>query len=422
MFENQVVVYRAESESAFPFITLPASSLSMERGKMIAKKVYKADDEQPLMEEFFQYTKPVNWNLSFTYSTFMKEQTFGFEAIAFFGFCSGGFKFETTYFTVSHYKSYYYPLYLSKKTTKNYFEGSPLITEEHINYSYDGEFNNVYVTEKITTDSKGNEIKKKFKYPIFYQSDLGYMNSIPSKMVNKNILNTPIETLKFVDGKIVSGTFTYYDAFPFVQNLDDLSDSHQILPKKIYNLETSAPIADADFTKSTLSSGGTIIQKDSRYEPTYNFDAYNLKGAPLQSHKENDVDVSYLWGYHQTQPIAKIENISYETLEQLIHSLPSDFNSVEKIQALSNADIDYCLDSESCSETSFRNALDALRSVLPKNAMMTTYTYDPLTGVTSITDPRGETIYYEYDEFSRLKHVKDADGNILSKNEYHYKN
>ena len=54
--------------------------------------------------------------------------------------------------------------------------------------------------------------------------------------------------------------------------------------------------------------------------------------------------------------------------------------------------------------------------------MITTYTCDPLIGVTSITDPKGYTIYYTYDSFGRLQHVKDAQGNIVSENEYHYKN
>jgi hypothetical protein len=30
--------------------------------------------------------------------------------------------------------------------------------------------------------------------------------------------------------------------------------------------------------------------------------------------------------------------------------------------------------------------------------------------------------YYLYDNFNRLLYVKDHDGNILSANEYHYKN
>ena len=52
--------------------------------------------------------------------------------------------------------------------------------------------------------------------------------------------------------------------------------------------------------------------------------------------------------------------------------------------------------------------------------MVTTYTYDPLIGITSMTNPKGYTISYEYDEFNRLKHVKDQNGNLLSKNEYKY--
>jgi len=66
--------------------------------------------------------------------------------------------------------------------------------------------------------------------------------------------------------------------------------------------------------------------------------------------------------------------------------------------------------------------LDDIRdnSVLD-NAMITTFTYDPLIGVTSVTDPKGYAMYYEYDEFNRLKHVKDAANHILSENQYHYK-
>ncbi len=39
-----------------------------------------------------------------------------------------------------------------------------------------------------------------------------------------------------------------------------------------------------------------------------------------------------------------------------------------------------------------------------------------------MTDPRGNVIYYEYDDFNRLKLVKDKNGHIVSENQYHYKN
>jgi YD repeat-containing protein len=53
--------------------------------------------------------------------------------------------------------------------------------------------------------------------------------------------------------------------------------------------------------------------------------------------------------------------------------------------------------------------------------MVTSYTYEPLVGITSMTDPRGYKTTYKYDEFNRLQYVKDAEGNILSENEYKYR-
>lgn len=58
--------------------------------------------------------------------------------------------------------------------------------------------------------------------------------------------------------------------------------------------------------------------------------------------------------------------------------------------------------------------------VFPSDAMMTTYTYDPLIGMTSQTDPSGKMITYEYDGFGRLKTVLDQDKNVLKTMDYQY--
>ncbi len=52
--------------------------------------------------------------------------------------------------------------------------------------------------------------------------------------------------------------------------------------------------------------------------------------------------------------------------------------------------------------------------------MVTTYTYDPLAGVTSETKINNRTEYYEYDFMSRLTVIRDHDRNILKKICYNY--
>ena len=121
----------------------------------------------------------------------------------------------------------------------------------------------------------------------------------------------------------------------------------------------------------------------------------NLKEVSLK----NGAHIIYLWGYNQTQPIAKIENAT----------------STQISAALGVSDVSDLNESNLSSINALRNNISFT------NSMITTYTYVPLVGVSSITDPRGDTITYTYDSFGRLQFVKDKDGNILSENQYNYK-
>lgn len=58
--------------------------------------------------------------------------------------------------------------------------------------------------------------------------------------------------------------------------------------------------------------------------------------------------------------------------------------------------------------------------VYPANAQMTTYTYQPLTGMTSQCDAAGRITYYEYDGLQRLLRIRDMDGNIVRQFQYKY--
>lgn len=135
------------------------------------------------------------------------------------------------------------------------------------------------------------------------------------------------------------------------------------------------------------------------------YDLYDDKNNILQYHQENGIYTSIIWGYNKTLPVAKLENIPYSNISQSI---------ISQIQAKSDIDID------STSENDLKVLLNGLRTSYP-NAIITTYTHNPLVGVTTITDSKNDSVTYAYDASGRLESVKDKSGNILSENQYNYK-
>jgi hypothetical protein len=58
----------------------------------------------------------------------------------------------------------------------------------------------------------------------------------------------------------------------------------------------------------------------------------------------------------------------------------------------------------------------------PVGCEVTTYTYHPLFGMTSATDPNNLSSFYEYDSLGRLNLMRDSKGRIVKAFQYHLKN
>jgi len=152
-------------------------------------------------------------------------------------------------------------------------------------------------------------------------------------------------------------------------------------------------------TNNTLKGELSI---DNQLQERATIHQYDNFGNPLEVSGDQGPISSYIWGHNKTYVIAKIQNADYEKIRSAL-----DFSSTSQIEDLNESD---------------KALINGLRSNnAMSDTMIYTYTYDPLIGITSMTDPRGYTIYYEYDEFNRLKTVKDDNGFLLEDYEYNYK-
>lgn len=151
-------------------------------------------------------------------------------------------------------------------------------------------------------------------------------------------------------------------------------------------------------TISTLKGEYDAVENE--LQDVIAFEDYDTNGNLIEVKKVNGSSISYIWGYNKEFPIAKIENATYSEIYSALGITKQDLLSLDE---------------------SDLTTIDSLRSSL-SNAMVTTMTYEPLIGISSITDPRGYTIYYNYDEFNRLKEIRDADNKLVTDYKYHYKN
>lgn len=255
-------------------------------------------------------------------------------------------------------------VYPSAVTETLYDEnGENPVTTTTTNY-YD-ELAHMQLTKSEQTNSRGQVIRTVNKYPHEYNTTSPY-----DDMEAANIIA------------------------PLVNSKTEIVNSPSNIPvsevKVDYTDAGSSNYVPAEIKKSvkgnTLESEGTI-------------DAYDSKGNILQFTSKAGITSAIIWGYNYQYPVAQIAGATYAnaTAELTV--------SMSALQSMDGS--------------SLRTELNHIRTGLPA-ARVTTYTYAPQVGVTSITDPDNKTNTYIYDAFSRLLVVKDQDGNPVKKNQYVY--
>ncbi len=267
--------------------------------------------------------------------------------------------------TYSDTGSYY--INLSSKETTSYEENKKLITNDY--YSYRPE-NGLLMSHRME-DSEGNT----------HISETDYLYEIYPEVLDYNLLQpvayTKNQIYKASENVTINQTATAVDwnltSIPYPQN------SYAWNGQGSVNYDFNNP-------PNNFREGQEINKLDAL-------------GNILEEKNRSAVVTSYIYGYGNKRLVAKIEGATYDEAIALVNtSIINDPNS----------------------DDTLTNELAQLRLGLP-DAFVATYTYQPAIGMTSMTDARGRTTSYVYDNFYRLSHVINHEGHILKKNEYQYR-
>lgn len=222
--------------------------------------------------------------------------------------------------------------------------------------------------------NQNNQLKEKTTYPIVEQYNYpeDFTDAIYSSMVTANILSPIIERIK-------------------------------------YNLSFSRN--EIGRMKTNYSSFGNMYLPSSKQSKIYGdyrtdifYDLYDMQGNIRQYTTLDGTSTVLLWAYKGQYPIAEIKNTTYSHVLGIINE--SALNAISSRIAPTGSD--WVL-------------INNLRSdPAMSNASVTTYTYKPLIGILTITDPTGLTVYYEYDSLGRLLRVKNDSGKVIEEYEYYY--
>lgn len=282
----------------------------------------------------------------------------------------------------NRFNIYYYPIrnyhsVLSKKEVINYYSTTDSTPSNKVlkTIDYSHNLNNYNVkTIKESTSESTRFLYTKYKYTSDFPSGSIYDNMA----TYKNQINVPIVKTDSVNNETKLVTTTEYK----------LSDNSAFyIPSRI----------------TTQKLNGSTDER-------LVYEKYDNYGNLLEARQSNNIKESYYYGYNHSFPVVKGVNIDETALStKITQSLPSGYTSIDALLLVSGG-------FPSQAWNTFNNNLRNSCS----SCLLTTYTYDPIFGMTSQTDPNGVTTYYEYDSLGRLETIRDNEGKILKTYTYNY--
>ncbi|WP_374360400.1 hypothetical protein [Cloacibacterium sp.] len=365
------------------------NSLEKEREKLISKLEYNSSNTK-LRETIYEYN-----NDSQRFENLIR--ILHLEASGACGFFRelaapstelSKYRYVGYYNTISAYSLYKYNHFLKAETTYEYFDGKKIKTVK--NYFYDNK--DEQISSEKTLYSSGNTIEKKYSYVGDLYSGSSQISQYAidyqdlPQMYTSNMIGIPLIKKNYFNSNFINSTQTVYkNKLPF-KGLYYFQDKNKTVD--------AFSIPDLDYSNLEIS-----------------FDKYDNLGNILQYTEKGFKTTAIIWGYNQMLPIAKIEGAKYD-----------DIKDLQIIKAIINTSNYYSYKSPSTSERDLLVLFNDLRvNTNFKNCQITTYTFNPLIGVTTITPPNGITESYKYDSSNKLEKVIDMKGNILDEYRYNFK-
>jgi len=298
-----------------------------------------------------------------------------------------------TYCLSYGYGTNYYKLKLAKKTETDVYN-RPIETK----YTYDINKNFLRDISVSSWDLDLNSIKNNlsdgkesltthttsYRYLSDFDDQVGGdgWSDIANGYQLHRVQNMPIETVYKKDGKVIGAelvNITNYTIPSQGYNYTPLANSFN-RPTSIYTLDITQPISNYSPASADWTS------KDSRMKSRMTF-GYDVFGNLSWQSDASGNTVRYIdYSTERSSPLIIQKGLA--ACPTAISDLSNDPENIMK-----------------------------KRAAMP-TVQITSYTYDPIFGITSVTTPNGLSKYYEYDCFGRLLSVKDTNHNLLKTYEY----